>query len=132
MLHDRMEAHSVDLLSDGSQSRGVIKLLEPIRRMSRWSIRQWLIASRGKPFQNLAQTNCHCGFSEVRALSWSATVQEDAPSAKNGLASLPQKPRQWIHAVSLVGSLSNRLDAFGSFPLRAEAEAVPIKAVCKT
>ena len=60
--------------------RGVIIVLESVRRMSRWSIRLKLIAPHVKPFQMSAQTTSCCCLSWVRSLKRSVAIPEDAPS----------------------------------------------------
>ena len=111
-------------MNDGSSTRAVMgeEVLESVCRM----FRLWLIASHGKPFQNLAQTtSCWC-LSGIRTLRWSVTLQEDAPTSpkQNGL--FHKCLNDDIHAALSVGSLSKCLEAFCNL-----RKAVPIKMACK-
>ena len=62
------------------EPQGVNKVLESVRRMSRWWILLGLNASHGRSFQNSAQTNSRCSLSGVRILRWSVTMPEGAPT----------------------------------------------------
>ena len=107
-----------------SESQGVTKVLESVRRMSRWWI--LLIASRGKLFQNLTYATSRCCLSGIRTLRWSATIPEDTQLPQSRFASLLNND---IHVVLSVGSQSKRLGAFCN--LLKRAEAVTIKEVRK-
>ena len=112
------------------EQRGLPKVLESLRRMSRWCIRLCLIASHGKQFQNLAQTTyrcCLCGIRTVERVH--ARRHTNYPKADWPL--FHKCLDNSIHAELSVGSLSKRLEAFCNFQKRAESEVVAIKAVRK-
>ena len=107
-----MEAHSKAVLSDGSQTRGLTKVLESVHRISFWLIRLWLIASHGKPFQSLAQTTSCCFLCGIGTLWWSVTIPIDAPSTPKRIGLFHKYLDNGIHAVSSVRSMSKGLEAF--------------------
>ena len=95
--------------------RGVTKELESIRRMSRWWIRLWLIASHVKPFQDLAQTIFRC--------CWDMEIKMERVHNRRR----PNYPKEdWplfhkcldrsIHTVLSIGSQSKLV---GAFPIKA-------------
>ena len=122
-----MEAHSKVVLNDSSPTRDVrgYQSAKSVHRMSRWWVQLCLIASHGKPFQNLAQTTSCCYLSGIRILRWSMSIPEDTPTTPMQIGLFHKCLNISIHAVLSVGSLSRPLEAFCNL-CRACAKALPI------
>ena len=78
-----MEAHSkvVQTMLLKLEPQGVTKAQESARQMSRWWTWLRLIASHGKPFQNVAHTTFRCCLSGIMTFRWSVSIPEDAQTA---------------------------------------------------